>query len=366
MDSSRDTVIVHGLGPAGATLAWQLASRGINVAGFDPVRRYVKACGDATPARAMSGMLAEYFNTVIDEVRDFRILVDGVEVAQASTTRKPLWLIIDKSGFVSSLREAAEAEGASLSYHARPAGATGPHAIIIDARGPYSSNGTNDNILVYRVIARAQWPKSTALIDFRTREMGLYWIFPAGDGRVNAGLGFASIKPSIAEMKDMLGSYLAKKVGSFNVVDSRAAPLSPLKPPHLYDKRIIYVGEAAGLVNALSGEGIRQAVESAIRLAEAIDSCGLHRACSTKRYRTYTRTLMVEAVLSKSIFRALLSASPRRRREALESLPASFWHRFLEGRFGRALLSAALSVKSLLRAAPILARIPITRVSSQS
>ena len=343
-------VVVEGLGPGGSTLAWLLASKDVSVAGFDIAKRYLKACGDATPSKAASGMLAEYFGSVIDEVSDFRILVDGKEVAQVSSTKAPIWYIVDKAGLVASLREAAESEGARLEY-GRPVTKFST-AIRVDARGPYSRRG--DSIIVYRVIARAEWPQSTALIDFQIGNAGLYWVFPAGDSRVNAGAGFAIPQTSVEALRAATLRYLSKHSRIGDIIDERAAPLTPLRPPKLYDSDRVYIGEAAGLVNALSGEGIRQAVESAMKLAEAIHSCGAHPQCSRRRYRTYARLLTIEASISKVLLRSVMSVNAETAAKALSSLPAAFWRLFLEGKLLRALARASLSPRALAASLPVI------------
>ncbi|MEB2836157.1 MAG: NAD(P)/FAD-dependent oxidoreductase [Desulfurococcales archaeon] len=350
-------VAVVGLGPAGATLAFEAARRGLEVSGFDVSRRYTKACGNATPAEGEAALYAEYFDAVKCEVNNFSILVEGREAAGLSS-RRPLWVIMDKESVVAGLREAAEAEGAVLAYS--PSEAPGGR-VVIDARGPYAAG---DYILLYRIIAKAPgWEGGTALIDFRVSEGGLYWVFPDSHGVVNAGAGF--IRPHRpVELRDAIKAYLERLLGPYEVLDERAAPLAVLRPPRLYGKQRIYIGEAAGLVNALSGEGIRQAVASALRLAEALHSCDVHPECSKKRYRTYTRSLEMEASLSKFLLRAVLRAGKRRSSEALEALSTGFWRDFLRGRLARALLRVPLAPRALLRASLMLASAAISRGSS--
>lgn len=345
---ARNEVLVVGLGPAGATLALELARRGFSVEGFDVARRYGKACGNATPKESVAGMLAEYFNTVTNEVHEFEILAEGRRVASISS-RRPIWLVIQKDRLVAGLREAAEAEGARIHYGPPPERVKSPGegSLLVDARGPYAHNSY---ILLYRVIARTSaWSSSSALIDFRVRRGGLYWIFPAGEGVVNAGAGFVK-SPPVRELREALLSYLTSKVGAnVEVIEEGAAPLAITSNPRLYDLNRVYVGEAAGLVNALSGEGIRQAILSAQRLSEAVELCGLHKGCSKSRYRTYARILELESRLSRALLGMILRASPSRGVSLLESLDEGFWINFLSGRTMRALARALVSPSSLVR-----------------
>ena len=341
-------ILIAGLGPAGATLALELASRGFKVKGFDIAPTYKKACGNTTPREGAAGVLAEYFNAVVEEVSEFEILANNRKIKEFSS-RKPLWLVLDKGEFIARLREAAEAEGAELHTEAPPRTPEDPRIsrLVVDARGPYAHNSY---IIVYRVIARtSRWDSSRALIDFQVDRGGLYWIFPAGHNLINAGAGFVR-SPPIRDLRGMLLSYLKSRVGlRFDVVVEGAAPLAITVHPKLYDSKHVYVGEAAGLVNALSGEGIRQAIISAQRLSEAVELCGLHIECSKKRYRTYARILEVEARVSRTLLGLILKASPSRGVRLLESLSEGFWLDFLSGRTMRALAKAFTHPSPLTR-----------------
>ncbi|MEB3817010.1 MAG: NAD(P)/FAD-dependent oxidoreductase [Desulfurococcales archaeon] len=335
---SGDGVTILGLGPAGATLAYEASRRGIPVRGYDIARRYTKACGNATPRGGAAHYLAEYLDAVITDVDTFHILVNGREI-ETLTPRRPLWVILDKGRFVDGLRELAVSEGASITYTHR-LGRYGGGKLLVDARGPYSNLADGTRTLIYRVIARARWPENEALIDFRVDLEGLYWVFPAGHNAVNAGAGFLSIPPSEAGgiLPRLVKDYLGAIDKDYSLIDGRAAPISLLRKGKLYDSQRVYIGESAGLVNALSGEGIRQAVVSALRLAEALDSCGLHVECTKKRYRTYARTLLMESELSRLLLRMVINHNKRKAERLLESLSPGFWVRFLEGSLLKALV----------------------------
>ncbi|GAA4347739.1 NAD(P)/FAD-dependent oxidoreductase [Angustibacter luteus] len=99
------------------------------------------------------------------------------------------------------------------------------------------------------VMTRAHWPAYA-------------WSFPIGDGRANVGYG-QLLRGEAVSREQLLEGMHRLLPGLGAVQDLRAAhlPLSPGRAP-LPDGRVLLVGDALGLVNPLSGEGIMQAVVS--------------------------------------------------------------------------------------------------------
>ena len=98
---------------------------------------------------------------------------------------------------------------------------------------------------------------------------GYGWVFPAGEGRVNVGLGVGVLADRTAGRRAArdLDAFLehASRVG---VLGARAPAPSPARPLGAWLKmglvgttpardRVFLVGDAAGLVNPLQGEGHR-------------------------------------------------------------------------------------------------------------
>ncbi len=328
-------VIVAGLGPGGAYALYQAARAGLRAVGYDPARRYVKPCGDAVPAESLAGRLAEEAGVVRARVSEFEVRVQGRPVAFVSS-RQALWYTIDKGGLVSYLRMIAEAEGARILRSPAPRRVSG---LTVDARGPYAR--LDEAIIVYRVVARAPaWPGDRVVVDFDVERLGLSWIFPAGDGLVNVGAGWLLCRSCVDEARRAVSSAL-REAGAGEVLDERAAPLALEARPSLHRDGRLAVGEAAGLVNTLSGEGIRPALESAAALGEALRSCGAEKACLAGRYERLARRLVGQALLSRRVMNLVKRSGARRARIILESLPAYFWREFFRGRMGYGMLLVA-------------------------
>ena len=211
--------------------------------------------------------------------------------------------------------------------------------MTVDARGPYAR--LEEAVIVYRVIARAPaWPEDRVVVDFDVERLGLSWIFPAGDGLVNVGAGWLLCRSCVGEARRAAFNTL-RDAGAGEVLDERAAPLALEARPSLHRNGRLAVGEAAGLVNTLSGEGIRPALESAAALGEALRSCGAEEACVAGRYERLARRLVGQALLSRKVMSLVKRGGARRARVILENLPAYFWREFFRGRMDYGMLLAA-------------------------
>jgi flavin-dependent dehydrogenase len=111
---------------------------------------------------------------------------------------------------------------------------------------------------------------------------GYGWAFPAGKGRANVGLGIGVLADRSA------GRRAARDLDAFvthacrvGVLDACNAPRSKSRPLGAWlkmglvgttpaSRRVLLVGDAAGLVNPLQGEGIAQAMDSGRAAAVAI------------------------------------------------------------------------------------------------
>lgn len=320
--------IVAGLGPGGSMAAYQLARRGLRVAGYDIQASYRKVCGDALTIREEYRKLVEESGTVKTIVKDFVIAVNGKEV-QRITFRGANWYIIDKGGLVGYLRSLAEAEGAQL--HRGPAPRHGGgNALFVDARGPYAHFPLRrgEYVIVYRGLARAKgWDPETALLDFVPEETGLFWLFPNDDkGVVNFGGGFRW--RGIEYAKKVSIEKLSKLVDDWEIIHEASAPITAWSPVNPAGLGIVRIGEAGGLLNSLAGEGNRFALLSGIAIGKAFDTS----RDVIMEYRRLVSSLASEARLSRVLIGVV--ESMRNAEDLLSELPLWFWRRYLEGRLG--------------------------------
>ena len=108
---------------------------------------------------------------------------------------------------------------------------------------------------------------------------GYAWVFPLPGGRANVGFGMlrgpgVSGKVLAAKWRDLLDRPSLRAVMGPNAVaegSHRAWPIpSHLDPARLAHGRVLFAGDAAGVVDPMTGEGIAQALETGILAARAI------------------------------------------------------------------------------------------------
>ncbi|MGH7922498.1 MAG: NAD(P)/FAD-dependent oxidoreductase [Candidatus Dormibacteraceae bacterium] len=106
-----------------------------------------------------------------------------------------------------------------------------------------------------------------------TSTLGYGWIFPIADDAVNLGAGIFQHQPGLSAL-GVLSTFrdrstLARRVRGGEVSGRRSYPLrTDFAISQTVGPRMLAVGEAVGLVNPLSGEGIDAALESG-RMAAA-------------------------------------------------------------------------------------------------
>lgn len=108
---------------------------------------------------------------------------------------------------------------------------------------------------------------------------GYGWVFGVGDGTSNVGLGILNSSEAFGKVdyKELLHRWVAtmppewgytpdNQVGE---VRGAALPMGFSRTPH-YDRGLLLVGDAGGMVNPFNGEGIAYAMESARVAAEIV------------------------------------------------------------------------------------------------
>jgi flavin-dependent dehydrogenase len=127
---------------------------------------------------------------------------------------------------------------------------------------------------------------------------GYGWVFPVASGVANIGVGFLPSRHPDQTAKQAFERFVAGR-GMRQLLDG-AAQIGPVKgypirvdfrrsPTHA--GRTLLVGEAAGLVNPLTGEGIDYALESGSVAAEHLASMLEHGDFSADRLNAYDAAL---------------------------------------------------------------------------
>jgi geranylgeranyl reductase family protein len=291
----RVDVLVVGAGPAGSATALRLARGGARVVLAERARLpRDKPCGGGVTGRALRHAPCAIDPVVEDVVRCFEIRLRYRERFERRSTA-PVILMTQRRRLDAFLAEQAAAAGADLRDGARvedlAIGADGVTAsvggrplradVLVGADG---ANGTVartaglGNGIVCGVALEANVPWAVldrsryagrAVIELAVARGGYGWVF-AKETHANVGVGgWASEGPRLRSLLSQLARQHGIDGGDLSEVRGHRLPMRrPGSRPHA--GKVLLVGDAAGLVDPLSGDGIYEAFVSARLAAEAI------------------------------------------------------------------------------------------------
>jgi menaquinone-9 beta-reductase len=305
--NQRDLLVIGG-GPAGSAAAIVAARAGLNVTVFEkgPHGRD-KVCGDGLTPRAVAALE----ELKIDMSLAHRI--DGLRMIAGKTTRELAWPASDRfpnhgavwprSRFDTHLIDVASQAGAEVRFdvEALPvmdgnratgvsaggetftaplvilaAGAQGAAAKILGAeRDPDEPFGLA--IRAYAPTPRHADRHLEACLSLRdehgTPVPGYGWMFPAGDGTVNIGVGALSTmkgfkKLNLSTLLDQYAAVVRQPWDLGAYIDKPRAWRLPMSCLRRYGPGWVAIGDAAGFINPMNGEGIDYGLESGVVAVE--------------------------------------------------------------------------------------------------
>jgi len=319
--SSHDFIVV-GAGPAGAAFTYYASSKGYRVKVYDLHIPGTKPCGWAVPLQ-----IKKYINIpgeyILTEIRGFKIFLDGKMVKEE---RGELWgYIVDKPGFLNYLIESAELvkkptilDQSSLKP-LRKDDYKDPHSTIIAVGSIGAPRLGTDYINAVQQIIRVQRSIDTDIIEiwFDSNLVGYYWVFPRGTNVADIGVGGYG---SFEEFRRRLAVFAKKRFRD-------PEPLSPIKGARIniggvntslfLRDEFPVIGEAAGFVYPITGEGIRPSIASAFALFDKIEK-GINPLKTVNNIITWINR-------QRKLLQRIIESKPSTRAAVLESLPTSLF-----------------------------------------
>jgi len=296
-------VLVVGAGPAGSATAIHLSRGGARVLLADRARfPRDKPCGGGVTGRALKQAPCDIAPVVERVVDTFELRLHYRQSFRRSST-EPLILMTQRRRLDAFLAEQAVAAGATFVDDTRveqiEIGAAGVTAtvggspvaadVIVGADGANGvvarAAGLEDGI-VRGVALEGNVPWSlldldrfaaTAVVELGAPAGGYGWLFPKGD-HANLGVGgWATEGPHLREHLARLARTYDVDPAAITDVRGHRLPMRRVGASTPAGEHVVLVGDAAGLVDPLSGDGMYEAFTSARLAAEAILAADLPR-----------------------------------------------------------------------------------------
>jgi geranylgeranyl reductase family protein len=304
-------VAVVGAGPAGATAALVLARAGVDVALVDraPLPRD-KTCGGGVVARALERLppgVAIPVERCLGRVES-RFVAAGIAVTVERES--PLVHMAMRAPLDLALAEAAGAAGAVLRTPCaiERVGVAADHVAVETSLGPLrarflvaadgatgptarAAGWTEPLASVPALEAEVEVPPrlldrftDRARFDLGVPTGGYGWVFPKAT-HLSVGVGVFTRAEVRRRLREELGRYLhTVGLGEATVRRVRGAPI-PIRPRRRAARgRVLLAGDAAGLADPLTGEGISLAIASGRLAAESLLAAGLDSEVAAGAY----------------------------------------------------------------------------------
>jgi geranylgeranyl reductase family protein len=323
-------VAIVGAGPAGSTAAYRLATAGARVLLLDKATfPRDKPCGGGVTGRA-ARLLPFSIEPVVEAV--IERLDCGLRYRHrfSRSARGPIAYMTQRRLLDHFLLRKAAGAGAEV----REGETVDPTAL--DARIVIGADGCNGSSakqlelaenVVHGVALEANYPQeprfaSAMVIEIAVIQGGYGWIFPKGD-HVNVGVG------GNAEEGPRLRTELRRMCEAYGIDPDAASEMRgyrlPLRQPgsRLARGRTAVIGDAAGLIDPFSGDGMYEAFLSAQLVSDAALEVLAGRAEGLEHYEAAVERRIAPLLRAGWGAKRAFERFPRRT-YALARLPVTF------------------------------------------
>ena len=322
----RYDAIVVGAGPAGSTTAYRLARAGARVCLLDRARfPRDKPCGGGLTLRAVRELPFSVEPVVEDSVGTLEL---GFRYGRrwSRNAAEPLILMTQRRRLDAFLAEQAVGAGAEFRDGAKVAAVDPDAVVVLDGErleadvvvGADGANGSTARSLGlpahehgvalegnvgYEYAGRERFG-GRAVVELGAVPGGYAWVFPKGD-HVNVGVGgWQSQGPRLRErLRELCVAFGIDEAQVHDLRGHRLPMRGAARRP--VQGRVILVGDAAGLVDPLSGDGMYEAFVSGRLAADTTLDFLSGRANDLDQYAM--RFAQVFAPLEKISWRAKLA-----------------------------------------------------------
>jgi geranylgeranyl reductase family protein len=304
--AERFDVIVVGAGPAGSSAAYDLARDGISVLLLDK-REFprVKPCAGGLTTKALARLRFSVAPVLRNVTRDI-VVSDALRREKRLRASAPICALTCRSEFDAFLLEQAIGRGAAFRVvRGLSSVAEGSDGVTLTDRSGrvyaasfvLGADGARSQVRrlatdfapdeAFALEGQVPWTVLTRrppfTFDFGVVPQGYGWLFPKDD-HVNVGL-YTRRPREVPITKPMLVDYARRRLHI-----SSAAELGQIVGATLAtggeaylpkSERVFLVGDAAGYVDALLGEGLHNAIRSGQEAASAV-AASLHTGSSAR------------------------------------------------------------------------------------
>jgi len=313
-------VLITGGGPAGSCLAYHLAEQGIQAIVLESKKfPRDKTCGDAVSAVAISELerlgitkLKAFKN--FNEINQVALFVEGEKIdVSLADSDKPKGRVIPRFLLDNWIYEAAKEKGVEYIENTKLIDySTGQDYVLVKAQGSDRSiryfktkvlvGADGSNSTVARILQGGKPADDFKLLGLRayyegisgpsdrcdiffskSNFPGLFWFFPIGTDQANIGSAMiaSTVPKNQSHAKHLLQKQItddpnfAERIGQGKIRGKITGWPLKFKDPSskVVGQGVILIGDAAGLINPLSGDGIQYALLSARWAAEHLAEC---------------------------------------------------------------------------------------------